>query len=190
MCLVSSTDLFNRISSVSYELLILSSSAGNLDKPFSDQWNFPYSYIKQSQNDPIVYSKTCVKRPVSKRSKISFQDQLSLNTRQKYCRMGSILQYFRPSLSYHLSFRSLFCLFLSSSLTPVLLYMYIEGSQVIISPKNIVFLSLNIYFSWQTVQILMKCCILRHFIWVFIVCQSLFDLILYIPVNNLSVTSG
>ena len=33
------------------------------------------------------YSKTCVKRPLSKRQKISFQDQLSLNAGQKYCRM-------------------------------------------------------------------------------------------------------
>ena len=32
-----------------------------------------------------VYSKTCVKRPFSKRPKISFQDQLSLNAGQKYC---------------------------------------------------------------------------------------------------------
>ena len=67
-----------------------------------------------------IYSKTClkVKRPLSKRSHIGFQDQLSLNAGQKYCRMlqrehsailstlvklcskGSILQYFRPSLSY------------------------------------------------------------------------------------------
>ena len=34
------------------------------------------------------YSKTCVKRPLSKRPKIGFQDQLSLNAGQKY----SILQ--------------------------------------------------------------------------------------------------
>ena len=33
------------------------------------------------------YSKTCVKRPLSKRPKYGFQDQLSLNTGQKYCRM-------------------------------------------------------------------------------------------------------
>ena len=31
--------------------------------------------------------KTCVKLPLSKRPKIGFQDQLSLNTGQKYCRM-------------------------------------------------------------------------------------------------------
>ena len=33
------------------------------------------------------YSKTCVKWPLSKRLKIGFQDQLSLNAGQKYCRM-------------------------------------------------------------------------------------------------------
>ena len=33
------------------------------------------------------YSKTCVKRPLSKRPQIGFQDQLSLNADQKYCRM-------------------------------------------------------------------------------------------------------
>ena len=32
-------------------------------------------------------SKTCVKQPLSKRPKIGFQDQLSLNAGQKYCRM-------------------------------------------------------------------------------------------------------
>ena len=35
---------------------------------------------------------------------------------------GSILQYFRPSLSYHLSLRSLFYLLLSGRFTQVLLY--------------------------------------------------------------------
>ena len=33
------------------------------------------------------YSKTCVKRPHSKRPKNGFQYQLSLNAGQKYCRM-------------------------------------------------------------------------------------------------------
>ena len=37
------------------------------------------------------------------------------------CSKGSILQYFQPSLSYHLSFRSLFCLFLSGCVRHVLL---------------------------------------------------------------------
>ena len=38
------------------------------------------------------------------------------------CSKGSILQYFRLSLSYHLSLRSLFCLFFSGPLRQVLLY--------------------------------------------------------------------
>ena len=38
------------------------------------------------------------------------------------CSNGSILQNFQPSLSYHLSLRSLFCLFLSGHLRQVLLY--------------------------------------------------------------------
>ena len=33
------------------------------------------------------YSKTCVKRTLSKRQKTGFQDQLSLNAGQKYCRL-------------------------------------------------------------------------------------------------------
>ena len=36
---------------------------------------------------PVPYSKTCVKRPLSKRLKIGYQDQLSLNAGQRYCRM-------------------------------------------------------------------------------------------------------
>ena len=36
------------------------------------------------------------------------------------CSKGSILQYFQPSLSYHLSLRSLFCLFFSGRFTEVL----------------------------------------------------------------------
>ena len=34
-----------------------------------------------------MYSKTCVKQPLSKRPKIGFQDQLSFSAGQKYCRM-------------------------------------------------------------------------------------------------------
>ena len=57
----------------------------------------------------------------NRRPKIGFQDQLLLNSGQKHCRMlqESILQYFPPSLSYHLSLRSLFCLFLSGRLRQV-----------------------------------------------------------------------
>ena len=34
-----------------------------------------------------LYSKICVKRPISKRQTIGFQDQISLNAGQKYLRM-------------------------------------------------------------------------------------------------------
>ena len=57
-------------------------------------------------NHCVVYSITCVKRPLSKRPKTSFQDQLSLNAGLKYCRMlqGEHSAILRPSLTYHLSF--------------------------------------------------------------------------------------
>ena len=75
---------------------------------------------------PYIYSKTCLKPPLKKKTKIGFQYQLSLNAGQKYCRMPSwsILRYFWPSLSYHLSLRRLFFLFLSGRLRQVLLYYY------------------------------------------------------------------
>ena len=59
-----------------------------------------------------------------KDQKMFFLYQLSLNAGQKFaeCSKGSILQYFRPSLSYHLLLRSLFCLFLSGCFTQVWLY--------------------------------------------------------------------
>ena len=56
-----------------------------------------------------------------KRPKIGFQDRLSLNAGQKYSN-GSILQYFRPSFSYHLALSPLFCQFLSDRLRQDLLY--------------------------------------------------------------------
>ena len=39
------------------------------------------------QNNSSQYSNTCLKRPLEKKTKICFQDQLSLNAGQKYCRM-------------------------------------------------------------------------------------------------------
>ena len=43
------------------------------------------------------------------------------------CSEGSILPYFQPSYSYYLSFRSLFCLFLSGPFTQILLYVQEGG---------------------------------------------------------------
>ena len=44
----------------------------------------------------LDYSETCHKRPLKKKTKNWFQNRLSLNAGQKYCRMlkESILQYF------------------------------------------------------------------------------------------------
>ena len=35
----------------------------------------------------LLYSKTCLKQPLKRKTKIGFQDRLSLNAGQKYCRM-------------------------------------------------------------------------------------------------------
>ena len=59
-----------------------------------------------------IFSQTCVKQPLSKRPKMTFKTDNRL-MQVKSIAKGSILQYFQPSLSYHLSLRPLFCLLLS-----------------------------------------------------------------------------
>ena len=103
--------------------------------------NFQFGEFMRQKNDPlfeqgvslfISKSKTCLTRPLKKKTNIGFQDRFSLNADRKYCRMlqESILQNFRPSLNYLLSLRLLFCLFLSGRLRQVLLYMYTVFSAV------------------------------------------------------------
>ena len=48
-----------------------------------------FSKVLIGKKSVTTYSKTktCVKRPLSERPQIGFQDQLSLNAGQKYCRM-------------------------------------------------------------------------------------------------------
>ena len=72
------------------------------------------------------YSKTCLKRPLSKRPKIGFNTNYYLMQVKSIaeCSNGSILQYFRPSFSYYFPLRSLLCLLLSGRLRQVLLYTY------------------------------------------------------------------
>ena len=76
-----------------------------------------------------LYSKTCLKRPLKKKTKIGFKTDYHFMQVKNIaeCSKGSILQYFRPSVSYHLSLRSLFCLFLSGRLRQVLLYMWVSA---------------------------------------------------------------
>ena len=60
-----------------------------------------------------IYSKTCLKRPLSKRPNLVFKTDYRLMQVKSIaeCSKGSILQSFGPSLSYHLALRPLFCLF-------------------------------------------------------------------------------
>ena len=64
------------------------------------------------------YSKHCLKRPLSKRPIWGFKTNYRLMQVKSIaeCSKGSILQYFRPTLSYHMTLRPLFCLFLSGRL--------------------------------------------------------------------------
>ena len=51
-------------------------------------FKFCVDFLKTSLFDnTIIYCKTSVKLPLSKRPKIDFQDQFLLNAGQKYCRM-------------------------------------------------------------------------------------------------------
>ena len=52
-------------------------------------WENPPEYkgLTDDNTPDDKYSKTCVKRPISKRPQIGFQDQLLLNAGQKYCRI-------------------------------------------------------------------------------------------------------
>ena len=79
--------------------------------------------IRTKDQIPCIYSKTCVKRPYSKIPKMVFKADYRLIQVKSIaeCSKGSTLQYFRPSISYQLSLRSLFCLSLSGRLTQVVL---------------------------------------------------------------------
>ena len=71
------------------------------------------------------YSKTCLKRPLKRTPKTGFYTDYRFMQVKSIaeCSKGSILQYFRPSLSYNFPLRPLLCLFLSGRLRQVLLYM-------------------------------------------------------------------
>ena len=82
----------------------------------------------------IRYSKTCVKRPLSKRPKIdtTFQDQLSLDAGQKYCRMlkgehsAILLTFIKLPFVIKIFVLSI----LSGSLRQVLLYSYYTFQEI------------------------------------------------------------
>ena len=76
-------------------------------------------HTKQQKVGPVndrmvlMFSKTCVKRPISKIPKNGFQDELSLYAGQKYCRMlqREHSAIFLPSISYCLSIRFFLSIF-------------------------------------------------------------------------------
>ena len=101
-----------------------------------------------------------------KDQKNGFQDQLLLNAGQKYCRMlplehSAILL---TSLSYKLSLRPLFCLFLSGRFTQVLLYY--TPSFLILLTCNIPVVSIYFQSEVKTLWILdQMACFKSQLIW-------------------------
>ena len=72
-----------------------------------------------------LYSKTCLRRQNEDR-KLIFKTNYRLMQVKSIAKCSKSLEhlrYFRPSFSYHLSFRRLFCLFLSGHLRQDLLYL-------------------------------------------------------------------
>ena len=105
-------------------LMFLAIIANNMDLrgEQSDHGSYCFAVMKKTS-----LKCTTVKRVLSghsKRRKLIFKTDYRLMQVKSIaeCSKGTILQYFGPSLSYHLSLRSLFCLFLSGHLRPVLLY--------------------------------------------------------------------
>ena len=90
----------------------------------------------------LVWTSYSTVKPVlsghSKKTKQGFQGRLSLNAGQSIaeCSPWSILQYFRPSLSYYFSFISLFSLFLSGRFRQVLQYCYTLFKCLLLPPLN------------------------------------------------------
>ena len=81
------------------------------------------------------YSKTCLKRPLKKKTKLVFKTDFRLMQVKSIaeCSPWSILQYLWTSLSYHLPIRFLLCLFLSGHFRQVILY--IENLSIKLSVK-------------------------------------------------------
>ena len=70
----------------------------------------------------LFYSKSLNTSHLKADQKFVFKTDYRLMQVKSIAECSSILQYFRPLLSYHLSLRPLFCLFLSGRFTQILLY--------------------------------------------------------------------
>ena len=73
------------------------------------------------------WSKTCLKRPLKKNTKNGFQDWLSLNAGQKYCRMlqGEHSAMLSTFIKLPFVIKTIVCLFLSGRLRQVILYKWL-----------------------------------------------------------------
>ena len=82
------------------------------------------SEIKRTANSSACTVKSVLSGHSKRRPNMVFKADYRLMQVKSIaeCSKGSILQYFRPSLSYHSLLISLFCLFLSGNLRQVLLY--------------------------------------------------------------------
>ena len=81
-----------------------------------------FSYFPSCYSLFVIHCTSCSHS--KRRQKIVFKTDyhlMQVKSIAEYFK-GSILQYFRPSLSYHWPLRPLFCLFLSGRLRQVLLY--------------------------------------------------------------------
>ena len=87
-------------------------------------WTFFSSKSKSfSQSQISMTVKLCKMATLKKDHKLFFKTNYRLMQVRSIAEC-SPLQYFLPSLSYHLSLRSLFCLFLSGRFTQILLFVY------------------------------------------------------------------
>ena len=86
--------------------------------------NSIYDCPKQRFQSQMYTVKPVLSDQSKRRPKLVFKTDYRLIQAKSIaeCSPWSILQHFRPSLSYHLSLRSLFCLFLSGCLRQVCLY--------------------------------------------------------------------
>ena len=88
-------------------------------------WSHIFFHVSWGWIWTCMYNKIRLKQPLNKNTKIWSVFKTDYNLMQvkgiAECSKGSILQCFQPSLSYHLSLRPLFCLFLNDCLRQVLL---------------------------------------------------------------------
>ena len=82
-----------------------------------------FGFRQYWSNSKSLYSKTCIKQPLKKNTKMVFNTNYRLMQVKSIaeCSKGSTLQYFRPSICYYFPLSPLICLFLSGRLRQVLL---------------------------------------------------------------------